>query len=51
MGEMVENVQEIGDGIQVHSSCHADVKELEYKVLMMSTFTQADHQRWGTRIL
>jgi hypothetical protein len=45
MGEMVENVQEMGDGIQVHPSFHTDVKELEYKDLMMRTFTQPDHQR------
>jgi hypothetical protein len=45
MGEMVGNVQEMGDGIQVHPSFHTDVKELEYKDLMMRTFTQPDHQR------
>jgi hypothetical protein len=50
MGDMVDNVQEMGDRIQVHSYFHTDVKEMEYKHLMMSTFTQADHQRWSTKI-
>ena len=40
MGENVEIVLGIRDGIQVHSSFHTDVKELEYKDLLTSTFTQ-----------
>jgi hypothetical protein len=51
---MYENVQDMGDGIQVHSSFHTAVKELEYQDLMMSTFThQGDHERgiktWGPK--
>jgi hypothetical protein len=41
----------MGDGIQVHSSFHTDVKEFQYKDLLMITFTQGDHDRdiktWG----
>ena len=45
MGETVETVLEIRDGIQVHSSFHTQVKELVYKDLLTNTFTQADHER------
>ena len=44
MGENVEIVLGIRDGIQVHSSFHTDVKELEYKDLLTNAFTQADHE-------
>ena len=51
MGETVETV--VGWGIQVSSSFHTDVKELEYQDLLTSTFTQADHERgmknWGAK--
>ena len=37
----------------MHSSFHTDVKELEYKDLLTSTFTLADHEsdmkNWGTK--
>jgi hypothetical protein len=33
---MLENVQEMGDGIQVYPSFQTDVNDLEYKDLMMS---------------
>jgi hypothetical protein len=53
MGETVETVLGLRDGIQVHSSFHTDVKELEYKDLLTSTFTLADHEsgmkNWGTK--
>jgi hypothetical protein len=39
MGETVETVLGFRDGVQVHSSFHTDVKELEYKDLLTSTFT------------
>ena len=45
MGETTETVLGMWDGIQVHSSFHTDVKELEYKDLLTRTFTQADHER------
>ena len=32
MGELVETVLGMRDGIQVHTSFHTDVKELEYTV-------------------
>ncbi len=51
MGEPVETV--VGWGIQVPSSFHTDVKELEYQDLLTSTFTQTDHERgmknWGAK--
>ena len=47
MGKMVKNVQEMGDGMQVHPFFRTDEKKLEYKDLMMKTFTQADHQTLG----
>jgi hypothetical protein len=40
----VETVLGIRNGIQVHSSFHTDVKEMEYKDLLKNTFTQADHE-------
>ena len=40
MGEMVENIQKMGDGMQVHPLFRTDEKKLEYKDLMMNTFTQ-----------
>ena len=40
MGENVEIVLGMRDGIQVHSSFHTDVKELEYKDLLTWTFTR-----------
>ena len=44
MGENVEIVLGIRDGIQVRSSFHTNVKDLEnYKDLLTSTSTQADH--------
>ena len=51
MGETVENVLGMPDRIQVQSSFHTDVKELEYKDLLTSTFTQADHERETKRLL
>ena len=44
---MVETVLGMRDGIivQVHSSFHTVEKELEYKDLLTSTFTEADHER------
>ena len=36
---MLENVQEMGDGIQVYPSFQTDVKDLEYKDLMMRVST------------
>ncbi len=42
MGETVETVLGLWDGIQMHSSFHTDVKEVEYKDLLTSTFTQTD---------
>ncbi len=55
MGETVETVLGMWDGIQVYSSFHTDVKELEYKDFLTSTltraFTKADHEtvikNWG----
>ncbi len=53
MGSTAENVLGMRDGIQVHSSFHTDVKEMEYKDLLTNTFTQADHERdmtnWGAK--
>ena len=37
MEETVETVQGLRDGIQVHSSFHTHVKELEYKDLLTRT--------------
>ena len=34
------NCTGMGDGIQVQSSFHTDVKDLEYKDLLTRTFTQ-----------
>ena len=45
MGETVETVLGMWDGILVHSSFHTDVKELEYKDLLTNNFTQTDHER------
>ncbi len=45
MAEVLETEPEMGNGMQVHSSFHTDVNELEYKDLLTSTFTQADHER------
>ena len=45
MGETTETVLGMWDGIQVHSSFHTDVKELEYKDLLTNTFTQTDYER------
>jgi hypothetical protein len=42
MGEMVETVLGMWDGIQVHSSIHTVEKELEYEDLPTNTFTRAD---------
>jgi hypothetical protein len=44
MGETTKTVLGIRDEIQVHSSFHVDVKELEYKELLTNTFTQEDHE-------
>jgi hypothetical protein len=30
--------QEMGDGMEIHSSLHTPVKDLEYKNFLMSTF-------------
>ena len=53
MLETVETVLGVWDGKQVHSSFHTDVNEKEYKDLLTSTFTQADHERdmknWGVK--
>jgi hypothetical protein len=43
--EMVETVLGMWEGIQVHCSFHTVEKELEYKDLLTSVFTQADHER------
>ena len=45
MGETVENVLGMPNRIQVQSSFHTDVKELEYKDLLTSTFTLVSHER------
>ena len=37
MGETVETVLGMWDGIQIHSSFHTDEKEMEYKDLLTST--------------
>jgi len=45
MGETVETVLRLRDGIPVHCSFHTDLKVLEYKDLLTSTFTLVDHER------
>ncbi len=51
----VETVLGLWDGIQVHSSFHTDVKEMEYKDLLTNTFTQADREwdmkNWGSKMV
>ena len=44
MAEVLETEPEMGNGMQVHSSFHTDVKEMECKDLLTNTFTQADHE-------
>jgi hypothetical protein len=43
----VETVMGIRNGIQVHSSFHTDVKEMEYKDLLTNIFTQ----NWGQNMV
>ena len=43
---MYENVQDMGDGMLVHSSFHTAEKELEYMDLMMSTL---GIKTWGPK--
>jgi hypothetical protein len=45
MEEMVETVLGMWDGIQVHCFFHTVENDLEYKDLLTSVFTQADHER------
>jgi hypothetical protein len=45
IGEMVETVLGIRNGIQVHSSFHTVENELKYKDVLTITFTQTDHER------
>ena len=47
MGEMVETVLGMRDGIQVHSSFHTHVKELEYKDLLTRTQGSLSSFFWG----
>ena len=49
MEETVETVQGLRDGIQVHSSFHTDVKDLEYKDLLTSTLTLEGHEKLGVK--
>ncbi len=46
MGETTEDKDVLGirNGIQVYSSFHTDVKEMEYKDLLTNVFTHVEHE-------